>query len=445
MPPQLLFALGASLVMAVAQTVANASGLPEPLTLEQALVLADDPHPSLDKAGGVLDEARAERQRVDALDNVKVDLELAARVIEPSYRAKPVDPSNNDSWAKLRMHKRLYDFGRTDHLNDAAEAQLRGGELGLLSARQQRRLVVMSRFFDVLLADLEQARDNEAMAIAYVRMDRARNRSELGQVSDVTLLELESRYQALLTRQRTSQARQRATRSRLAMALNRPDDLPANLVFPDLAAIDREAEDVDLLVEEALANNPGLRALRAEVTAAERRVEAALAGYGAVIRGELEGAAYNRSMGRDNPFTAALVLDVPLSSGGAREAEAARQRALRRQRQADLAERELEVRQAVLEAWLDLDTLQARRREITVEADFRELDLDRSRSLYELEFTSDLGDAMTRTSEVRLAAAQNDFDIALTWARLDALTGRLIGAASNPQQFPGGATGSESR
>ena len=39
-----------------------------------------------------------------------------------------------------------------------------------------------------------------------------------------------------------------------------------------------------------------------------------------------------------------------------------------------------------------------------------------------MEFTSDLGDAMVRFSEVRLQQARNEFELALAWARLAMLT-----------------------
>lgn len=402
--------------------------LPNPLSLDQALSLADQAHPDLERAGAVLDQARAEQDRVDAIDNVKVDLEVAARFIEPSSLATSIEPHNNDSWAKLRVSKRLYDFGHTDYLTEAAEAQLRGGRMGLLSARQQRRIRVMQRFFDVLLADLEQARDTEAMAIAFVRMDKARSRHELGQVSDLELLELESRYQNLLVRQRTSQAKQRATRSQLAFALNHPQQLPSDLEPPELAALKRVLGDVEPLVEAALADNPELKQLREVVVAARKRMDAATVGHGAVVRGELEGAGYMRKLGSTNPFTAAVVLEVPLSDGGERNAEADRRRAQMRRAQADLTGREYQIRQTVLDLWLDLQTLQSQRAELETLGEFRELDFDRSRAMYELEVASDLGDAMTRISEFRLIQAENDYKIALAWARLDALTGRLIGA-----------------
>jgi len=404
----------------------RADELSDPLTLEQALRLADLTHPELTRADAQVAAARAEQARADAGDNARVDLELAARLVEPSPAARTSEPSSNDSWAKLRISKPLYDFGRTERLTAAADAELRGRELDLLDVRQQRRLQVMARYFDVLLADLGQARDNETMAIAYVRLDRMRARHHLGQVADLTLLELESRYQELLRRQRTSQAQQRATRSRLALALNRPDQLPANLEYPAPPAA-RALGEVEDLVTLALSDNPRLRALRAGVAAADQRAAATLAGNGAVLRGELEAAAYQRSLGSSDPFTAALVLAIPLSSGGALEAEVAQRHAQTRERQAELALQELKLRQSVLDLWLELQTLEARRQELEALGAFRELDLDRSRTLYELEYTSDLGDAMARIAELRLLKAENQYRITLVWARLDALTGRLLG------------------
>jgi outer membrane protein TolC len=406
--------------------------LPQPLTLEHALSLADLEHPSLQAADARVAQARSELERVDSLDNWRVDLELAGRYIEPSSTGVRIDPSNNDSWAKLRVHRQLYDFGRSDGLNEAAEAELRERQLMLLDARQRRRIAIMSRFFDVLLADLEQARDNESMAIAYVRMDRARSRHELGQVSDLELLKLEAAYRKLLTRQRASQSKQRTTRSRLALALAHPDQLPGDLVTPKLADLQRPPGEVQPLVEQALTDNPELQALRKAVSAAQKRVEAAGAGNGATLRGELQGAAYNRVLGSSDPFSAALVLDVPLYTGGSVEAEQARQRALMREKQAQLSLRELEVRQSVLDLWLQVQTLHTQRQEMATLGEYRELDFDRSRTLYELEAASDLGDAMTMISEHRLLQAQTDFQLALSWARLDALVGRLIGGADGP-------------
>jgi outer membrane protein TolC len=427
----------------VAQQQPEHLPLPEPLTLEYALSLADAAHPDLELARAALDGAVADQQAVESAFGTRVGVEVALRAVDPTDLARLAYSTHNDSWAKLTASKRLYDFGATAAAGEAAAADVRGREYVLLGARQQRRLEIMRRYFDVILADLEYARDNEAMAAAYVSFDKVQQRNELGQVSDVVLLQAESRYQSALQRRTLSQARQRAARSRLALVLNRPGDLSTNLERPELDAVERQVGELDPLVEAALDATPELQALRAELQAAEERVRATRLRYRGELRGELQAAAYNREFARDDPFSAALVLEIPLVTGGEMDAELARQRALVRDRRAQILGKELEIRQVVLELWLEIASLQAKRRELSTLGRFRDLTLDRTRALYELEVTSDLGDSMVGTSEQRLQDAQTEFQLALAWARLDALTGRLVGDRSDVAE--GGIAAEEER
>ncbi|MEW8428866.1 MAG: TolC family protein, partial [Candidatus Thiodiazotropha sp.] len=177
-----LFALLLPLLI-LSQPLLAVDPLPSPLTLEYALELADQAHPERSLAEADLAQARALSQQVEADDDMHVALSAELRLIEPSDAAN--DSSRNDSLARLSLSKQLYDFGRTGHAEEAAEAGLASRQWQLLEVRQQRRLEVMARFFDVLLADLEFARDNEALSIDYIRFDRARTKNELGKVSDI--------------------------------------------------------------------------------------------------------------------------------------------------------------------------------------------------------------------------------------------------------------------
>lgn len=91
--------------------------------------------------------------------------------------------------------------------------------------------------------------------------------------------------------------------------------------------------------------------------------------------------------------------------------------------QGQLDKLQLNVRQAVLDAWLELETLYAARQQASDYADYRDLYLDLNRALYEQEVNADLGDAMVKTSEARLGTVQAEFAIARTWARIWLLTG----------------------
>lgn len=407
--------------------------LPDPLTLEYALSLADEPHPDLEQARAELDQAEAVRLAVEAQMGVNMGVEARAQWVEPAEQAP--DQSNNDSSAVFYVQKRLYDFGHTGAGRSAAESDIKGRELLYLDARYRRRVQIAEDFFNVLLADLEHARDSEAMAVAYVDLDKIRDRHELKQVSDIVLLEAESQYQQTRRRAEESRARQQARRARLADTLNRPGNLAANLAEPDFSGNRRELPSLEQLTGDALANNSVLLGLRARMQAAQERVQAARAEQNPVLRGEFSAAYYERQLNSRDDLRAALVLDVPLYKGGAVQAGVAAAQAELRGLRAQYARAEMAVRQSVLETWQEINILRVQREEVQALSAYRDLYLDRSRALYELEVRADLGDAMVRAGEARLRTAQTEHGLALAWARLDALAGAPLDAKTGAAEI----------
>jgi outer membrane protein TolC len=395
--------------------------LPEPLTLDYALSQVDSGHPLLEEARGDLRLSEAEVRAAEARTGVNLSIEGRAQWVDPADIV--ADDSHNDSKLGLLVRKNLYDFGRTSARRAAAEAQVKGSQWRYEEASDAQRIEIMRRFFDVLLADLEYARDNEAMAVAYVDLDKLRARNKLGQLSDVDLAKAESEYQRTRHQRFVSQNRQRATRARLALALNRPGMLPGNLVPPELPQVKRAVPPYERLLEKAVADNPRLHALRAEVAAARERLDAAQADKRPRLDAEMEGATYGREMGSHDKWRAGILFQVPLYSGGSVASEVARQQAELYKAQAQLRTARYDVRQAVLDVWLQLDNLHVEQDAVKALRDYRELYLDRSRAIYEMEVKTDLGDSMVRLTEAQLAAARTNFDIALAWERLDALTG----------------------
>jgi hypothetical protein len=142
----------------------------------------------------------------------------------------------------------------------------------LMAPVAAQRLAIMERFLDTLLADLSYARDNEAMAVAYVQFDRAGARRDLGQLSELRVLELEAVFQEIRRRQVASTATQRLTRSLLAQAIDRPLTLPRDLNPPQLPELPDDLPDLDRVIEEAMGGNRWLADLRAGSEEPERRL-----------------------------------------------------------------------------------------------------------------------------------------------------------------------------
>ncbi len=397
---------------------------PEPLSLDFVLARVAQTHPDLQLAEAAVLQARAAQLQAESNYGLRSSLLARLRWIEPSPLAH--DPSRQDHQLRLRVSKRLYDFGRTAALEAAAEADLAAQRLRYRDALNQYRLAVMAAWFDVLLADLEAIRDTEAMSIDFVNFDRAQARNELGQLSDIELLRFESIYQLSRARQYASSTRQRTARQRLANLINRSDKLPAELLVPPLPDVRREIPEVETWFASAEAANPELIALQAAVRSARERLGAAQADRHPVLNGQAEVSAYSRDSGGNDPWRVGISLDVPLITGGETRAQTARRRAELQAARARLERRRREIREAVLDSWSTLHSLRARRQELAVRADYRDLYLDRSRALYELEVKSDLGDAMTQTSDVRLQQARVDYEITLAWGRVRALLGQEV-------------------
>ena len=398
-----------------------AEPLPQPLTLQQAMGFAASDHPQyrLQRAK----QTQREAQLLTTLSDQNLEAHFIAdgRLVEPSTNTPRV--SRNDSRLHLTVSKRLYDFGQSKAETTVAETRLASEQQRLAYVVQQRRLEIMRDFLDVLLADRAYAVGDEAMAIEFVRLDRLRQRNKLSQRSDIALAEQETLYQKQRGIRYRAEAQQRITRARLAESMNRPDDLAADLVAPVSQLVGRELPELDLLVKQAMENNLLLLVLHQEAAADQQQMQLARKSGRPVLSGELTASDYAREFTTRDKLRAGLLLDVPLYTGGRVKARRAEAIALLHETQAKLAQTKSEIRLSLREAVEQLGVLRVKHEEALAEQTFRDLDLDRSRTNYELEFASDLGNTMADSTAAGLKRMQAEFQMLLTWAEIALLTG----------------------
>jgi outer membrane protein TolC len=413
---------GSGVSLAASQEESRLSPLPEPLTLEFALSQVDIPHPDLEITEAAVKEARAEQQQIDSETGIRSRIIGRLRWVQPpSYNP---DQTHDDHRLGIVFDKKLYDFGRTKSRLEATQQNIESQQIIYEDTRQHRRVQIMQRYFDVVLADLQFYQYNEAMAVAYVDLDKRRDRKEVGQVSDIQVLRQEAEYQRVRKLRFQSQNQQRLTRARLAYVLGRPGQLPDVVSRPDnLPQLSRTLPEVESLQAQAMQNSGLLRALRARIAAAQAQLAAARAGDNPILYGNAQANAYTKERSSYDDWRVSFQLEVPLTTGGRVDADAAKQQADIYRLQAELTAAEEEIKQTVLELWLQLEGLLIQREQMKVQQDFRELDLDRSRALYELEVKTDLGDSMVKVTEAERQAVRTDFDIVLAWEKMDVLTG----------------------
>jgi outer membrane protein TolC len=409
----------AFLSLLLSNSLLLAEGLPQPLSLGQAFDLALA-HPSIQAADARLQQANARTDKLLAEDDFNLRFEGELTYVDP-VKITP-DRSNNDSKMFLKLDKKLYDFGYTDARLSAADRSQSSQQWQLYNATQQHLINVAELFFEVLLADKSYAVADEKMTVAYLRYDKTKERHDLGTVSDVDLLDLENDYRQKLQLRRRAEYQQRLSRMKLASAMGMPDQLPSDLVEPPVDW-DKQLPTLNDVETAVLDNNAEIRALKESVEAARQQLSAAEASDNPVIRGEMQYADYQRLTGSSHPFMFGLVLEAPLYSGGKVQAEQSLARASLQEQEARLANARLLARQQALELVLDLEQYKTDIEASHLSEDFIELYLDRSRALYELEVASDLGDALSRSSEVIYQKLKARLGYALTEMKLAALQG----------------------
>lgn len=395
--------------------------LPDPLTLEQAMQFADDADSyALIDAQSSIELSRSELQRAESALGFRAQLELEAAYIEPS--AITYDQSSNDSSVTLRLSKPIYDFGGSQQKIEAASLEHQAWQANLPFIVAQRKLSIARDFFEVILADLKYVWDNEALAIAYVSYDSAQDRHALNQISDLELMASETAYLETLHARNISQAQQRQSRAILAETLNRPRQLPSNLQRPSLSFVNQPLPEYAEVMEKVEQNNPYIKLAEARLMVAQQKLDAENRQMRPLLNAELAVSEYAREKTSDD-VRASLNLVVPLYESRSIKSAMARARSAWMKQRAETLNTKIQMRQQALQLWQRIDVLQKRYQQLLSTQAFRELSLDRSRALYEMEVKTDLGDSMVAISEVQYRRAKNEFDLVLAWMQLQLLMG----------------------
>jgi outer membrane protein TolC len=398
-----------------------AAGADRPLTLEAVLAAADAPHPDLDLALAQQEAARSEALLADSLNDFRVTFEASLRTGRNEIYNDRYHP---DHLARLNARKTLWDFGRREANLLASARDSEARDLQLLDARAQRRLALTARYFDVLLADMQDAADTEFLAVAYVNWDNSKDRQALGQLAAWELAELESRYMDIRTKRNDTRRKLREKRLSLGAAMNRPGTVLEDLVDPTLPLNERKLPEFEPLLEQVLARNPRLLSQRQLLAGATSRLDAARADYRPTLEFEAEAAAWTRDSTTRDDLRAGLNLVWPIWQGGRVDARLGREQARFHELQAQHDKLVMELRQAVLEAREEIQyLLESERRGVQVNAAYRDMALERARAEYELELKTNLGNSMAETQVARLRQRAVEYRLALAWTRLEALLG----------------------
>lgn len=407
-------ACGALLACALA-----APALAERLTLDEALAAVSAAHPDRRVAESELVLSRAERDQAASQKDFSLFLDGSLR----SGR-RPDGDWEPDNVGRIVARKPLLDFGRSSHAIAAADQEIVARQAALFNVESLRRIDIMARYFDVLLADMQYAADNEFMAVAYVSWDNARDRFEVGQISQPELLKLDADYQDIRERRNASLQRVRSARQKLAHAMYRPGKLATELAEPALKDNARPVPEYESLLAWVMDKNPRVLALQAQVAAADARIASIRAERNPVLDAEVIGGGYSRESTTRDELSAGLVFNIPLYQGGRVDALMARERAQKERSAAELDKLRLDLADTLLATLQEIEWLRGSSRPAAErQIEYRDWVLERARAEYELELKTNLGPSMAETQVAQLRRKQVEYRLALAFARLEALSG----------------------
>ncbi|MHB8824349.1 MAG: TolC family protein [Thiobacillus sp.] len=397
----------------------SGAAVAERLTLEEALATVTAAHPDRRMAESDLALSRADREQAASRQDFSLFLDGSLRRgRQPDGDWKP------DNIGRIVARKPLLDFGRTDQAVAAADQEIAARHAELLGIESLRRIDIMARYFDVLLADQQYVADNEFMTVAYLDWDKARERFELGVGNRPDLLRLEAFYQDWRERRNASLQRTRSTRQKLAHAMYRPGKLPATLAEPALQDNTRPVPEFDSLQAWMMQKNPRVQALQAQLAASDSRLGAIRAERNPTLDAEVFGAGFSRESTTRDEISAGLVFNIPLYQGGRVDARVARELAQKERRAAELEKLKLDLSDSLLATlqeieWLRDSGIAAADKQV----EYRDWALERARAEYELELKTNLGNSMAETQAAQLRRKQMEYRLALALARLEALSG----------------------
>ncbi|OYY94775.1 MAG: hypothetical protein B7Y41_04175 [Hydrogenophilales bacterium 28-61-23] len=405
----------------------SSAPLAAPLTLDAVLARADSAHPDLELARAQDEIAQAEAQLAQSLNDFRLTLDATLR----SGRNQAYnDRFHPDNQVKLNARKTLLDFGRRQSATLAADQEREARGLQLLDARAQRRISLMARYFDVLLADMQDAADTEAQAVAYVSWDNAKDRLALGQLAQWELSELEARYFDAQARRNDVRRGLREKRMALGAAMNMPGKVGQSamvlddLVDPKLPDNERALPEFEELLAKVEAANPRLAAQKKLLAAAAQRLSGVRADNRPSVEFEAEAAAWTRDALTRDELRAGFNLLWPIWQGGRTDARLGREQARFHELQAQHDKLAMDLSQSVLALREEIQYLrETARQNARMNAIYRDQSLDKARAEYEMELKTNLGGSMAETQYAQLNRRAIEYRLALAWARLEALLG----------------------
>ena len=394
-----------------------AQPLPNPLTLEHVLKLANENN--FAEKQQLLDIDSKKQQLTDWKNQydttARVDLQLAKR--------SDFDRAINNSHAFIYLEKTLYDqsieIGKNAQISSIDDASL-----SLQQLQQNKSIQLARSFFDIVLADLSYETALQRLALSAIREGRIRDDYEIQSASEVALLEKQVDTQISQIQRIKAESKQIQTRAKLAQLLNiRYEDRPDEVVKPNYSAVFKKDLAEFSFYQEKLKNNLKLKQLEQSLQAIKREISQQKSNLGIVINSSARLGEQGYLREKNGQWRAGLQLSMPFGTDANKDSKISQLLIQSKKKQLDIDTLQQQLLGQALEYYLELGALRQIHKALVIELDYRDLHLEKARANYEMEIKSDIGDAMTNYTDSERKLAENEFNYMITLKKLHHLIG----------------------
>ncbi|MCH9745507.1 MAG: TolC family protein [Proteobacteria bacterium] len=406
-----------SCLLLIFSGVSFAQPLPNPLTLEHVLKLANENN--FAEKQQLLDIDSKKQQLTDWKNQydttARVDLQLAKR--------SDFDRAINNSHAFIYLEKTLYDqsieIGKSAQISSIDDASL-----SLQQLQQNKSIQLARSFFDIVLADLSYETALQRLALSAIREGRIRDDYEIQSASEVALLEKQVDTQISQIQRIKAESKQIQTRAKLAQLLNiRYEDRPDEVVKPNYSAVFKKDLAEFSFYQEKLKNNLKLKQLEQSLQAIKREISQQKSNLGIVINSSARLGEQGYLREKNGQWRAGLQLSMPFGTDANKDSKISQLLIQSKKKQLDIDTLQQQLLGQALEYYLELGALRQIHKALVIELDYRDLHLEKARANYEMEIKSDIGDAMTNYTDSERKLAENEFNYMITLKKLHHLIG----------------------
>jgi outer membrane protein TolC len=393
--------------------ITSSIALENPLTFNTALQLTYANNVEIKHA--MLDIQSAQQDIQGLLE----DQDLQSSINLNFSRKERYDDHINNSVGYLLFKKNIYSQQYTiDNTVKNWTLYTKKSQLDIL--KKQQSIKVLQGFFDVVLTELYHQYAIENLAVAAVAENHTKDDFEIGETSDVQVLETHTNSQLALVELRKAQADMRLSVANLSLLLGLKFDEIDRVILPNIQQlVDKKLPEVEEFLAK-LNNNTTIQLLQLNLQQLQQHISLENNNYNITVDGYTKFHKYAFDTDKNGQWVAGIELNIPLG-----ESANVVQKLLIQKQQLEnqIQQHTQQVTYDILDIYLQLKNLKQQQTALQSQLEYRDFYLEKARATYELELKSDIGDAMAQYTKTEYLIAKNKFDIVIAWHTLALLIG----------------------